>query len=275
MKDLKQILRNECYAKDLEQRKIWYSPAVEAYNQVRPRYPQALIDQVVAIAQLSARSQILEVGCGPGTATAGFAALGCPMICLEPNPDFVRLAEQNCQPYPNVEIQNCAFEEWALTPGKFDAVLAASSFHWISPEIGYPKAAAALRPEGHLILLWNKELQPRYEVYQQLSQVYETHAPSLMRTYEDSAAQTAILNQLGEMAIASGHFRNMVSGQLEVEVVYTIDQYLLLLNTYSPHLNLESQQKQHLFAGLQQVLERNGNTVELSYVSAFHIARPN
>lgn len=275
MKDLKQILLNECYGKDLEQRKVWYSPAAEAYNQVRPRYPQVLIDQVVAIAHLCPSSQILEVGCGPGTATAGFAALGCSMICLEPNPDFARLAQQNCQPYPNVEIQNCALEEWALTPGKFDVVLAASSFHWIPPEIGYPKAAATLRPEGHLILVWNKELQPRYEVYQQLSLVYETHAPALMRAYEDTAAQAAILNQLGEMAIASGHFKNMVSGQLEVEVVYTIDQYLLLLNTYSPHLKLEPQSKQKLFAGLRQVLEQNGHTVGLSYVSAFHIVRPN
>jgi Methyltransferase domain len=197
------------------------------------------------------------------------------MICLEPNPDFARLAQQNCQPYPNVEIQNCAFEEWALTPGKFDVVLAASSMHWIPPEIGYPRAAAALCPAGHLILLWNKELQPRYEVYQQLSQVYKTHAPSLMRAYEDSASQAAILNQLGEMAITSGHFRDIVFSQLEVKVTYSIDQYLMLLNTYSPHLKLDSQPKQQLFAGLRQVLEQNGNTVELSYVSAFHIARPN
>ncbi|MGB8702483.1 MAG: hypothetical protein WCD18_23950 [Thermosynechococcaceae cyanobacterium] len=62
MKDLKQILRNECYGKDLAQRRQWYSPAADAYNQVRPRYPQSLINQVVDIAQLSADSTILEVG---------------------------------------------------------------------------------------------------------------------------------------------------------------------------------------------------------------------
>ena len=173
-----------------------------------------------------------------------------------------------------MEIQNCSFEEWKLEPKKFDAVLAASSFHWISPDIGYPKATAALRPGGHLILLWNKELQPRYEVYQQLSEVYQTAAPSLNRPYEDSATQTAILNELGQMAIESGHFKDMVSGQMEVEVTYSVDQYLLLLNTYSPHLKLEPQQKQRLFEGLRQVLEQNGDTIQLSYVCAFHVARP-
>lgn len=148
MRDLEQSLLNECYGKDLEQRKRWYSPAADAYHQVRPRYPQALVDQVVEVAQLSASSSILEVGCGPAIATPAFAALGGPMVGLEPNPDFFRLAQQTCEPYPNVALQNCSFEEWALAPGKFDAVLAASSFHWISPEIGYPKAAAALQPEG-------------------------------------------------------------------------------------------------------------------------------
>ncbi len=116
---------------------------------------------------------------------------------------------------------------------------------------------------------------PRYEVYQQLEAVYQTHAPSLNRPYEDSATLAAILNELGQMAIKSGQFKDTVSGQFEVEVTYSVDQYLMLLNTYSPHLKLEPQQKQHLFVGLRQVLEQNGDTIQLSYVSAFHIARPN
>jgi hypothetical protein len=199
MQDLKQTLQDECYGRNLEQRKRWYSPAAEAYQQVRPRYPQALIDRVID---------------------------------------------------------------------------AASSFHWIQPEIGYPKAAAALRPDGYLILLWNKELQPRYEVYQQLSEAFQTHAPTLNRSFENGATQSAILDEMGQMAIASGYFKDLVAGHVEVKVTYTIDQYLLLLNTYSPYLKLEEQQKQSLFAELRQVLEQNRDMVQLSYVSAFHISRP-
>ncbi|MEO0824682.1 MAG: class I SAM-dependent methyltransferase [Cyanobacteria bacterium J06642_9] len=274
MKDLEQTLREHCHGRDLAQRKTWYSPAAKAYQQVRPRYPQALIDQVIDIAQLSSQSSLLEIGCGPAIATPAFAALGCAMTCVEPNPEFYHLAQHTCEPYLNVTLQNCAFEEWELAPQHFDAVLAASSFHWIPPETGYPKAAAALRPSGHLILLWNKELQPRYDVFQQLSAVYKTHAPSLNRVYEDRDTQIAILDQLGQMAIASGQFKDVVFGNLEVEVTYSIDEYLLLLSTYSPHLKLEPQQKQPLFEGLRQVLMQHGEAVQLSYVSAFHVARP-
>lgn len=59
-----------------------------------------------------------------------------------------------------------------------------------------------------------------------------------------------------------------------MKVKYSIDQYSTLLNTYSPHLKLEPQQKQHLFVGLRQVLEKNGDGVDLAFVSAFHIAQP-
>ena len=274
MKDLKQILKNDCYGKDLDQRKSWYSPAAEAYFQVRPRYPQALIEQVIELAGLSKSSVLLEVGCGPAIATPAFARLGCPMTCIEPNPDFFEIARNECKPYPKVELQNCSFEEWDIGPKKFDAVIAASSFHWIPPEIGYPKAAAALNPKGFLILLWNKELQPEYEIYQQMQGVYQTYAPALIRPYENSADQVAILKQLGMMMIESGQFTELISDSLEVNVVYSVDQYLMLLNTYSPHLKLEPSQKEKLFEGLRQTLKVNGETVPLSYVSMFQIARP-
>lgn len=270
--DLKQTIIGYS-SRDLEQRKNWYSPAAEAYNKARPRYPKDLIHQVVEIAQLSTDSKILEVGCGPATATVAFAQLGCTMVCLEPNPDFFQLAQQNCQVYPNVEIQNTSFEEWTLEVGKFDAVLAATSFHWISPEVGYPKAANALQENGYSILLWNKELQPCYEVYQRLSEVYQIYAPSLDR-YEDRETQEEILRGLGNMAIDSGQFKHLIAGQVTTEVTYTSDEYLTLLNTYSPYLKLDQQSKDALFAGLKHRIEDEfGGSLQLSYISAFHIAQ--
>ncbi|MGF1602136.1 MAG: class I SAM-dependent methyltransferase [Thermosynechococcaceae cyanobacterium] len=257
----------------LEQRKSWYSPAAEAYNRARPSYPQDVIDQVVDLAQLSSRSHILEVGCGPGTATQSFAALGCPMLCLEPNPNFYRLAVQNCHRYPPIEIENTSFEEWDLQAGSFDAVLAASSFHWIPAEVGYLKAAQALKPGGALILLWNKELQPSEEVYRQLSKIYQIHAPELDR-YEDKATQLKILDNLGQIALDSGHFENVSPGYVEVAVTYTAEQYLTLLQTYSPYLKLETRKREALFEGLRDYIEAHlDGRIPLSHLSAFHIAQ--
>ncbi|MEB3337125.1 MAG: class I SAM-dependent methyltransferase [Leptolyngbyaceae bacterium] len=274
MQDLKQTISSYS-GKDLKQRKGWYSPAAEAYNQTRPRYPQGLIDRVAEIAHLSTTSKILELGCGPGTATVAFAQLGCSILCVEPNPDFCQLAQNNCEPYPCVEIQNTSFEEWDLEADKFDAVLAASSFHWIPPAIAYPKAANALRAHGSLILLWNNQLQPQYDVHQCLSEIYQVHAPSLAK-YEARETQVAILRGLGQMVLDSGQFKNLVTEQLVCEVVYNANDYLTLLSTYSPYLALDSQTRDALFAGLRDKIEQNlGGTIHLSYLSAFHVAQKN
>jgi SAM-dependent methyltransferase len=171
-----------------KQRKNWYSEVADAYNKTRPRYPQELICRAVEVAQLPSDAIILEVGCGPGIATIPFAQLGFSMVCLEPSQEACQLARQNCEQYPAVEITNTTFEEWELETKRFNAVLAATSFHWVSPEIGYSKAADALQDNGSLILLWNMTPQPPYEVYQMLNEVYQTHAPSLAR-YEDRETQ--------------------------------------------------------------------------------------
>ena len=46
----------------------WYSPAAQAYVNGRPGY-ESLMEEVCELAGLTQHSKILEVGCGPGTAT--------------------------------------------------------------------------------------------------------------------------------------------------------------------------------------------------------------
>lgn len=261
------------YNNHLEQKKTWYSEVAAAYNRVRPRYSKKLIDRVVEVAQLPSNGTILEIGCGPGTATTTFAQLGFSMVCLEPSPDAYHLAQQNCEPYPNVKIVNTTFEEWELEPQQFDAVLAATSFHWVSPEVSYQKAATALQDNGALILLWNMTLQPAYEVYQTLDEIYQTHAPSLAG-YETREKREGNLSKFEQFVLNSGQFENLVSDQVECEVTYSIDDYLALLSTYSPYIALKPPQRETLFQRLKQTLKKESSKdIQLSYLSAFQIAR--
>jgi len=271
MKEL-ELLKN-LYSQDLETRKNWYSDVAEAYNRFRPRYPQEIINGAVEIAQLPPQATILELGCGPGNATLAFAELGFSMICLEPNLVACNLAKQSCAVYPQVEIQQKTFEEWELETGKFDAVLAATSFHWINPEFGNSKIAQALRNHGALILLWNMTPQPEYEVYQSFREVYQKYAPSLDR-YEDIQTQKEIVQALGQKAIDSGKFKNLVSEQIVCKVNYYIDDFLLLLSTYTPYLKLDIETRNCLFAELRKKIEDNyGGNIQITYISAFQVAK--
>ncbi|MDJ0688766.1 MAG: class I SAM-dependent methyltransferase [Xenococcaceae cyanobacterium MO_188.B32] len=116
--------------KDLAVKKTWYSSVAKTYQQIRPKYPQILIDRVVELAKMPDSATILEIGCGPGTATLPFAKLGFNLTSLEPNPDFCQLARENCRQYTKVEIINSSFEEWALAANNFDGILAATSCYF-------------------------------------------------------------------------------------------------------------------------------------------------
>ena len=271
MKDLR--WQTDWYnAHTLKEKKSWYDDAAVAYDRTRPRYPQQQRDRIIELTNLPANTAILELGCGPGIATVDFARLGYSMVCIEPSAEACRLARQNCQPYPNVEITNATFEEWELNERKFDAVLAATSFHWIAPEIRYKKTAQALKDNGWLILLWNTPPQPKYETYQLLESIYQTYAPNIV--YESLENYQENLNKMGTEAIDSGYFKNLVSQQLTVELTYTINDYLTLLSTLSPYIALDSKQRNHLFTDLQTLLESNfQSNLQLTHLSVLQIAQ--
>jgi protein-L-isoaspartate O-methyltransferase len=258
--------------KNWEQRKNWYSTVADAYNKARPRYAKDLIARAVELAQLSPQATILEVGCGPGTATVAFAQLGFSMVCLEPSQELCQIARHNCTQYPNVEIRNTTFEESDLEAKSFNAVLAATSFNWITPEVGYPKVVDVLKDNGALVLLWNTAAQPQYEVYQVLEEVYKRHAPSLAR-YESKETQQESLKSFVQSVMDSGLFKDLVCEQVVCELTYSIHDYLALLSTYSPYLELDQKSLYSLFEGLQEKLEQFGESIQLSYLCAFQIAR--
>lgn len=265
----------------LEQRKTWYSTVAEAYNRVRPRYSQSLCDRAVELAGLNAGAYILEIGCGPGNATLSFAQRGFSLVCLEPSPEAYQFATHNCAQYPNVEIINTTFEDWnvgdslrdSFASRKFDAVLAATSLHWVSPEMRFSKTAAALRDNGALILLWNATIQPQYDIYKIMHEVYQIHAPSLGK-YEERETQQQSLGKFAQAVIDSGKFENLVAEYIPCKATYSIDDYLMLLSTYSPYIELEAHKRDTLFTQLKAALTSNGiSSIPASYISACQIAK--
>jgi hypothetical protein len=102
---------------------------------------------------------------------------------------------------------------------------------------------------------------------------YQLHAPSLAR-YEQRKTQQEILSGLGQMVIDSGQFQGLIWEQFWCEVTYSVDDYLTLLSTYSPYLALDEKSRNALFERLREKIEQNlGGSIQLSYLSAFHIAQ--
>jgi len=265
----------------LAKRKEWYSDSTMAYRWARPRYPDALIDRVLEQAHpsealasgvsdaLSAEQpSLLEVGCGPGIATESFAARDLSIVAIEPSAAACELARKSCRKYEAVTVIKSTFEQYELQQ-QYDAVLAATSFHWISPDVACSKAAAALKPNGSLILLWATPPQPSAELSESLQSIYDRHNLSELSEGQlrSHTYYQQNFDQLAEIVNGSGFFE---SSGVTIEThhsTYSIEKYLALLSTLSPYIAIESQLREELFVALG---DRLAQTLETGALETTH-----
>ena len=108
---------------------------------------------MVSAGNLSEGSRVLEVGCGTGQLSVDLARRGCELVAVEMGPNLARLAQKNLAPFPRASVEVATFETWSLPTAKFDAVVCASAFHWLAPDVRFTKSAEALHPGGSLIIV--------------------------------------------------------------------------------------------------------------------------
>jgi SAM-dependent methyltransferase len=149
------------------------------YEQVRPSYPDELFSDLVAVTGVGAHSSVLEIGCGTGQATRSLARLGCDVTAIEPGVQMADLARRLLARVSNVAVETSTFETWEARDRRFDLVVAASSWHWIDPSVGWSKAHLVLRPGGWLALLGHVVVRrtDEPEVYAATADLHERFAP--------------------------------------------------------------------------------------------------
>jgi SAM-dependent methyltransferase len=156
-----------------------FNEVPDLYDRVRPGYPDELFADLVAITGLDARSSILEVGCGTSQATRSLVALGSSVTAVEPGAAMAALARQRLEGLRSVEIETVSFEDWDDHGRRFDLLVAAASWHWVDPSIGWRKAHFVLVPGGWLALLGNVVVRRagELEVYAETADLHERFCP--------------------------------------------------------------------------------------------------
>ena len=156
-----------------------FNEVPELYDRVRPGYPDELFADLRVITGMDSRSSVLEVGCGTGKATRSLAAVGCSVTAVEPGASLAALARQRTAAFRNVEVELSTFEEWDDRGRRFDAVVAASSWHWVDPSIGWQRAHDVLHPGGWMALLGNIVVRRpgEPEVYAETAGLHERFSP--------------------------------------------------------------------------------------------------
>jgi trans-aconitate 3-methyltransferase len=144
-----------------------------SYLAGRPGYPDALIETILTH-HLSTGGQLttlLDVGCGPGTATRSFAPHFTRAFGVDPSvamidaararhsttstgtaddvvpPTPIHFAISTAEDLPGAEFAS------VLPPGSVDLLTAATAAHWFDMARFWPRASALVRPGG-TVALW-------------------------------------------------------------------------------------------------------------------------
>ncbi|MCU1280334.1 MAG: SAM-dependent methyltransferase [bacterium] len=238
-----------------------------AYEAVRPGYPAALVDDVIALSRLPRDGRILEVGCGTGQATRLFAARGCRITAVEPGP---ALAAATRAKVPGADVRVGRFEELPLER-EYALVMSATAWHWIDPLRGYARAHDLLLPGGVLALFWNEHVLGDDDVgfFDATQDLYEQAGMSRLRHQRPRSP-----NDRTPSIVESDLFGYVVRRQYPWRAEYDAPTYARLLGTYSDHILLADDARARLLDGIAALIDsRFGGRIVKHYVADLYVAR--
>jgi SAM-dependent methyltransferase len=247
----------------------------ELYERARPGYPAELFDEVVAYAGLRAGARVLEIGCGTGQATLPLAERGLEIVCVELGEGLTAVARRTLAPFAGVEVVHASFEEWEPEPRaeRFDAVVAFTAFHWIDPEVRYEKSARLLRRGGTLAVVETAHVRPEGgdPFWLEAQADYDAVAPSEENRPPRRPDEVGDLRaEIGE----SGAFGDVLVRRYLTDVVYSAEEYVAVLDTYSGHRTMEPRARERLYELIRRRIEaRPEPTVPKTYLFTLNLAR--
>ncbi len=245
----------------------------DLYDRARPGYPDELFQDLARLGRLGAGSRVLEIGVGTGQATVALAARGYRVVGVELGSALAAVARRRLAAYGDaVEIHVSPFEAWPLPTEPFDAVVAATSFHWVDPGVRVRKAADALRPGGVLATISTDHVAGGDEAF------FAAAQECYLRW--DQATEPGLrLLPASEMPSDSeeidvtGRFGPVSFRRYEWERTYSTDAYLEVLRTYSGHRALPPADLDGLLGCIRELIDAGyGGHITKRYLNQLRLA---
>jgi SAM-dependent methyltransferase len=232
----------------------------ERYDRARPRYPDALIERIVAAAP---GPLVLDVGTGTGIVARQLQAAGCEVLGVDPDARMAEFAHRS-----GVQVEVSKFEAWEPAGRTFDAVVCGESWHWVDPSAGAAKAAEVLRPAGRLVVFWITGRPPE-TLNDAFTEVYRRVLPeslhSRLGTTALEEAHSAMRSRAADGMRAAGMFDEPEQWRFESAKDYTREEWLDALLTSGgaiPQTNLTD-----LLAGIGEAIDGVGGSFTMNCVT--------
>lgn len=130
-----------------------FSSSAELYAEVRPSYPEQLSLWLKETLHLTPQQHLLDLGAGTGKLIPELLKISPHITAVEP---IQAMRTQLEQQHPNIISRAGISQNIPLPDQSVDAVLCGQAFHWFSDLDSLKEIARVLKPQGHLILIWNQ-----------------------------------------------------------------------------------------------------------------------
>ena len=248
-----------------------FNEVVETYDKMRPTYVDELYKDIFDFIKINQDSQVLEVGIGTGQATGPILNTGCSITAIELGDKLAAYVERKFKEYPNFHVENVSFQDYEGQREIFDLIYSATAFHWIPEEIGYSKVYELLKRGGVFARFANHPYKDKGKEelnveIQKLYSVYMPHGkPSSEYTQEKAYNIAEIARKYG--------FSDITYKLYKRTRIFTAEEYIALLGTYSDHIALESNMRKEFYDKVKQVINDFGGTITIYDTIDLELAR--
>ncbi|MEU6171928.1 class I SAM-dependent methyltransferase [Streptantibioticus parmotrematis] len=238
-----------------------YGTDTERYDRTRPRYPDAVVQRVVAT---SPGRDVLDVGAGTGIAGLAFQAAGCAVLGVEPDARMAEFARRK-----GLDVEVAKFEDWDPAGRTYDTLISGTAWHWIDPVAGAARAARVLRPGGRLAVFWNA-FRPAPEVAEAFAAVYARvlpESPLYRRGMAGPGAYASLITRASDGLGRSGAFGEPEQWEVAWDRDYTREEWLDQLPTFGGHGTLPREDLDALLTGIGEAVDAMGGRFTMRYAT--------
>lgn len=233
------------------------------YDRWRPRYPQPLIDRILAG---SPGREVLDVGIGTGIVARQLRDADAQVTGIEPDARMAAFARDQ-----GFVVEESTIENWDPKGRTFDALVAGQTWHWVDPVAGGAKARQVLRPGGRIALFWNVGDAP--------SEITTAYADAFAAAVPDSPikigrtppradqAYGTIADNAAEGLRTAGGFAEAERWQDAWDQSYTRDEYLAVLPTQGTLTRVPAERAAPILDAVGAAIDRLGGSFVMHYVT--------
>lgn len=245
-----------------------YSGVADLYHNYRPGYPDDLVEEAFQQCKLlknKAKAKVLELGCGPGTLTLTLAQRGWDIVALDPGVGMIEKARHVCKDYPNVQFLQTTFKEYT-SDDKFDAIIAATSMHWVLAESDkekiIEKLSNNLHEDGSLILFWNFPPEPSDELLDKVADALNHPKPFHFSNGSFAAHRERMREHTLEPLENSVYFSPFETSIRTIDENVPLESYINFLQTMSNYIAMDDDEREMILGTTRKILgENSGETV--------------